>query len=69
MERVGNWYKLLETRDLNGRVRDRVREGLTGAFAVSNENKNGKSQTSLIKGSCEWVIYTSSNNITTNTLG
>ena len=42
MDRVGNQYILCVLGYLNGWIGDRVRAGITGAYGVPGENKNGR---------------------------
>ena len=42
MDKVGNGYRLCVLGDLNVWIGDRVRAGITGAFGVPGENKNGR---------------------------
>ena len=42
LDSVGNGYRLCILGYLNGWVGDRVRTGITGAFGVPGENKNGR---------------------------
>lgn len=42
MNAVGNGYRLLVVGDLNGKVGECVRDGITGAFGVPEMNENGE---------------------------
>ena len=59
VDRVGNRYRLCLLGDLNGWFGDRVRAGITDAFEVPGENKNGRRVVEFCdeRGLCVGNIY------------